>query len=62
MGTDHVSGQGRRKGGIGGKALAGHVDMIPRTLATLSRGRKGEIGVGRQRVRGYVSGVGGVVR
>lgn len=36
MGADRVSAQGRREGGTGGKALAGHVDMIPRTLATLS--------------------------
>lgn len=33
-----------------GEALAGHMDMIPRTWATLSRGRKGETGVRRQQV------------
>lgn len=36
----HRGGGGRH----GGQALAGHMDMIPRTSATLSRGRKGKLG------------------
>lgn len=45
-------------GGRGGKALVGHADMIPRALATLATGRKGQ-GWGRETVG--VSGIGGVV-
>lgn len=43
---------------MGGKALVGHADMIPRALATLATGRKGQ-GWGRE-TEG-ASGVGGVV-
>lgn len=56
--TGDWSWTGKRRGGRGGKALVGHADMIPRALATLATGRKGQ-DWGRETVG--VSGVGGVV-